>query len=86
MKEIVIAITGEELDFQLTRALARSLAEKGNAEASLVAWFDAKAGKHSPCCLKCEIGERPGWEVYGENHGGRVKVIFNAREYVFIYS
>ncbi|MGV1098476.1 AF1514 family protein [Thiovibrio sp. JS02] len=86
MKDISIAITGESLDFDQARAVAKALAERGNAEASLVAWLDGKAGRHSPCCVRCEIGNRPGWEVYGENHQGRVRIVINDREYVFIYT
>jgi len=86
MKDILIAISGEALDFQTARVVAGALAERGNEEATLIAWSDEKAKRHSPCCVKCEIGDRPGWEVYGENHGGRLKISINDGEYVFIYS
>jgi hypothetical protein len=36
--------------------------------------------------VECEINGKPGWEVYGENHGGGLKISFNQGEYVFIYS
>ncbi|MHB1016157.1 MAG: AF1514 family protein, partial [Desulfurivibrionaceae bacterium] len=51
-----------------------------------LAWYDAHREAHSPGCVQCEIKGRPGWEVYGENHGGRLKIIFNQGEYVFIQS
>lgn len=86
MIDIQIAITGAVLDFDAARAMAEALARQGNPETMLVAWFDRKKDTHSPCCVKCQIGEKPGWEVYGENHQGRLKIIINEREYVFIYS
>lgn len=86
MKDIFISITGMELDFDAARAISTALAEKGNEETTLVAWSDQKKNTHSPCCVRCEIGDKPGWEVYGENHEGRLKIIINDREFVFIYT
>ncbi|MGE4559854.1 MAG: AF1514 family protein [Desulfobulbus sp.] len=28
----------------------------------------------------------PGWEVYGRNHGGRLRIAFNQETIVLIYS
>ena len=86
MKDILISITGENLDFETARSIAFSLAGKGNNDTSLVAWHDSITQKHSPSCVRCEIGDRPGWEVYGENHAGRIRIIFNDRQYVFIHT
>lgn len=86
MTDIRIAITGIPLDFDTARSLARMLAERENPESSLVAWGDLRRQTHSPCCVKCEIGDRPGWEVYGENHEGRLRIAFNDQEYIFIHS
>ena len=86
MKDILIAITGAELDFAMARSMARIIGQRENGETDCLAWSDVRQGSHSPRCLQCEIKGRPGWEVYGENHGGRLKIIFNEGEYVFIYS
>jgi len=86
MQRIEAEISGVDLDFAAARAVAEQLARIGNREAELIAWADRAGGNHSPSCVKCVIGERPGWEVYGENHGGRVRVSLNQDAYVFIWS
>jgi len=86
MDKVRMIVSGIGLDFATARQLAQVLAEAGNPEAELIAWADAGQGTHSPSCVKCQIGERPGWEVYGENHGGRLWVNINNRAYVLIYS
>ncbi|HIJ89807.1 MAG: AF1514 family protein [Desulfobulbaceae bacterium] len=86
MKDILIAITGASLDFDLARSMARLIALRENGDTDCLAWSDAGRKSHSPGCVQCEIKGRPGWEVYGENHGGRLKIIFNQGEYVFIQS
>jgi hypothetical protein len=72
--------------FNRARGLAEALAARHNIETMLISWADRERGVHSPQCLKCEINGRPGWEVYGENHGGRVMIGVNDDQYVFIYS
>ncbi len=86
MKDILIAITGAVLDFDLARNMARIIAQQENGETDCLAWSDARQGRQSPGSVQCEIKGRPGWEVYGESHGGRLKISFNAGEYVFIHS
>jgi len=86
MKDILIAITGAELDFEMARSMARIVAQQDNGETDCLAWSDARQGRQSPGCVQCEIKGRPGWEVYGESHGGRFKIILNGGEYVFIHS
>jgi len=86
MKDILIAITGADLDFEMARSMARIIGQRENGETDCLAWSDVRQGSHSPRCLQCEIKGRPGWEVYGENHSGRLKIIFNEGEYVFIHS
>lgn len=86
MDEVRVAIRGVDLDFATVRRLAQALAEAGNPEAELIAWRDARQGTHSPSCVKCQIGDRAGWEVYGANHGGRLRVEINDGAYVLIYS
>lgn len=86
MKDILIAITGADLDFDSYRNMAGIVARQENEETDCLAWFDGPRNTHSPGSVQCEIRGRPGWEVYGENHGGRVRIIFNQGEYVFIHS
>lgn len=86
MKDILIAITGVELDFEMARKMASLIAQQENRETDCIAWADARQKKYSPSYVQCEINGKPGWEVYGENHGGWVKIVFNQGEYVFIYS
>ncbi len=86
MKDILIAITGVELDFEMARKMASIIAQQESRESDCIAWSDARQKSHSPSYVQCEINGRPGWEVYGENHGGWLKISFNDGEYVFIHS
>ena len=86
MEEIHLTVENTALDFDSARNMALNLAAKENEETMLIAWFDRKRDKHSPAVVFCEINGRPGWEVYGENHQGRIKIDINDREYVFIFS
>lgn len=86
MKDIYISVDGLALGYDLARNIAKTLAKRDNEETVLIAWFDRGKNTHSPSCVKCQIGDKPGWEVYGKNHGGRLKIIFGDGEYVFIYS
>jgi hypothetical protein len=86
MDAVHLSVEGMEVDFATARGLAQALAEAGNPETMLIAWGDRAGGTHSPCCVKCQFGDRPGWEVYGENHGGRLRISINQETYVLIYS
>lgn len=86
MKERNLYVEDSDLDFDSALEMARDLAAKENEETMLIAWFDRQRNKHSPAAVFCEINGRPGWEVYGENHQGRIKIIINNRQYVFIFS
>lgn len=86
MKEIHLRVEDPALDFDSALETARDLAEKDNEETMLISWFDRQRNKHSPAAVFCEINGKPGWEVYGENHQGRIKIILNDRQYVFIFS
>ena len=86
MKRIMINIQGEELDFSLARTIGDSLAARGSEYFTLVSWFDGQRDMHSPQCLHCEIKGEPGWEVYGKNHEGRLRISFNQEAIVLIYS
>ena len=86
MRSLNIEMNGTAPDFESARLRAESLATGENPETMLISWADRRRGVHSPQCLKCEIHGRPGWEVYGENHGGRLRISVNGEQYVFIYS
>ncbi len=86
MKEIQIIVTGEKIDFDLARSLARTIAARDNPDTDLISWFNRIENRHSPSCVHCEIGCRPGWEVYGENHGGRIRFELNNGDYILIFS
>ncbi len=86
MERVDIHISGYPVGFELARDIARLLAEEKNAMATLVSWNDAKRDIHSPQCLQCEIKGDPGWEVYGRNHEGRLRISINDDTFVFIYT
>ena len=86
MKAVQLHIKGMDCDFDLARNLSTRLAEQGDEETMLISWNDRERDIHSPQCLKCEIKGDPGWEVYGRNHGGRLRVDINDGMFVFIYS
>ncbi|MEN8200371.1 MAG: AF1514 family protein [Thermodesulfobacteriota bacterium] len=86
MEKIECDVSGYQLDFEQAREVAKVIGEKDNDFATLVSWCDRDKGVHSPCCLKCELKGKPGWEVYGENHEGRLRISFDADRFVFIYS
>lgn len=86
MKDIQIRIEGISPDFEIIRKMTDILAFQDNAFATLVAWNDRDRDVHSPQCLKCEIKGEPGWEVYGRNHEGRLRISVNSDQFVLIYS
>ena len=87
MEQVDLQLSGMAMDFELARRLATTLANQGQEEErSLIAWHDQHRNKHSPSCLQCEIKGEPGWEVYGRNHGGRLRISVNKDQYVFIFS
>ena len=86
MQNINIRVLGYEIDFGQARAMAEVLASKENDFATLISWNDKKKDIHSPQCLQCEIKGAPGWEVYGKNHDGRLRISINEDTFVFIYS
>lgn len=86
MQAVQIEISEYSIDYDQAKQMAELLALHDNEFATLVAWNDRKKGAHSPQCLKCEIKGDPGWEVYGRNHEGRLRISFNDDAFVFIYS
>ncbi|MFZ5758876.1 MAG: AF1514 family protein [Thermodesulfobacteriota bacterium] len=86
MHDVRIAIDGVAVDFETARGVAVAVAGRhGDEEPMLIAWSDRARGRHSPSCVKCELQGAPGWEVYGRNHGGRLRISVNEDAYVFIY-
>jgi len=86
MQHIALNVDGLVLDFSLARRLGDCLAGRENEDYTLISWFDRTRNIHSPQCLHCEIKGEPGWEVYGKNHGGRLRISFNDGAMVLIYS
>ena len=86
MDRIECIISGYSIDFEQAREVAKLIAEKDNEFTLLISWCDREKDVHSPCCLKCEFKGEPGWEVYGKNHEGRLRVSFDNDRFVFIYS
>ena len=86
MESVIVELSGYEIDFEQARQIAELLALRENEFTSLVSWCDQVKGVHSPQCLKCEIKGEPGWEVYGRNHEGRLRISFNKDAFIFIYS
>ncbi|NIA04717.1 MAG: hypothetical protein GWP11_01950 [Proteobacteria bacterium] len=86
MHNITVAIKGVKLDYNQAKRIAEIMALRDNESTMLVSWFDREQGTHSPQCLRCELEGAPGWEVYGRNHEGRLRISFNDDQFVFIYS
>jgi hypothetical protein len=86
MEKIEFRITGFEIDFERAKVVAKIIAERENEFATLMSWCDREKGVHSPHCLQCEIKGEPGWEVYGRNHDGRLRISFDDDRFVFIFS
>lgn len=86
MKEISVRISGYPVSREEAQEIGRLIAAKDNPETTVLARYNRETNSSSPCCLKGKFGDRPGWEVYGENHGGRLKINVNDGDYIFIFS
>ncbi|MBU0681495.1 MAG: AF1514 family protein [Proteobacteria bacterium] len=86
MANIAISVVGIDVDWDVARDLAYTIANRYDEEPMLMSWFDKATGKFSPSCCKCEMNDGPAWEIYGKNHGGRYRISVNDDAYVFIYS
>jgi len=86
MQDIDLFVNGCAVDFYTARKIALAVAGQDEEEPMLIAWNDKARDKHSPSCVQCEIKGAPAWEIYGRNHGGRLRISINHDDYVFIYS
>ncbi|MEN8133904.1 MAG: AF1514 family protein [Thermodesulfobacteriota bacterium] len=86
MKEIDIQISGCNVSQGQAQEIGQLLAEQDNPDSMVISRFNRAANACSPCCLKGALGEKPAWEVYGENHGGQLKITVNKGDYIFIFS
>ncbi len=86
MTRVDCRFDGYSPDFDQSRKIAEVIAAGGNEFTLLVSWCDREKGVHSPCCLKCEFDDVPGWEVYGRNHDGRLRISIDDDRFVFIFS
>lgn len=86
MERIDISIKGCALNFDMASKISRAIAERDDEDSMLICWNDRAREMHSPSGVLCEFDGTPGWEVYGENHGGRLRISINDDNYVFIYA
>jgi len=86
MQDIDLLVNGYAVDFDTARKIALAVAGQDEEEPVLIAWNDKGRDKHSPGCVQCEIKGAPAWEIYGRNHGGRLRISINNDDYVFICS
>ncbi len=86
MREIKINISGRDLGQAEAQKIGQVIAESDNPDTMVISRFNRFTKGCSPCCLKGDLGGKPGWEVYGENHGGRLKITVNDGDYVFVFS
>ncbi len=86
MQTITIEISEYALSQEQAQNIAQIIAAQDNADTTAISRYNRFTNACSPCCLKGPLGDKPGWEVYGENHGGRLKISFNNGDYIFIFS
>lgn len=86
MQEIKISVVGKEISQAEAQGLGQVIAQTDNPETMAISRYNRLANSCSPCCLGGHLGNKPGWEVYGENHGGRLRISINDGDYIFIFS
>ncbi len=86
MKEIDIQISGCKVSQEQAQQIGQVLAQLDNPDTMVISRFNCATNACSPCCLKGTLGGKPGWEIYGETHGGRLKITVNNGAYIFIFS
>ena len=86
MEGIQINISGCDISQEQAQKIGQLIAERNNPDTIVISRYNRIADACSPCCLGNDMGGKPGWEVYGENHGGRLKITVNDGDYVFIFS
>lgn len=85
MKPVALTLAGEPT-WDEAKVKAYNLACQDEDDPMLMSWFDRDTGKFSPSCCQCDIAEGAAWEVYGKNHGGRLRISINNDRFVFIYT
>ncbi len=83
MKPIALTLE-DDPTWDVAKAVALEFACADDEDPMLMAWFDQVTGKFSPSCCKCDIKDGPAWEIYGKNHGGRLRISINNDRFVFI--
>ena len=86
MREVDFSLEGYELDWNLAADIATLIARRENPDTMMIARCNRLTNSCSPCSLSGDLGGRPGWEVYGETHGGRLKITVNQGVFVFIFT
>ena len=87
MDQIELKASG--IDFETARNMANEQAHGRDVEGELLSWFDRKESRYSPWVppeCACNSEEHPYWERYAIHRGGRLKVMINDGEYIFIYA
>lgn len=81
---VEVNFANADLNFEQAKHIADAKANETCDSHMLLAWYDKKAGTHSPrvdCCSE----HKPGWLVYAESRGGNLTIDINSQEYVFVY-
>lgn len=84
METVAITSDSAALDLQAAQDLARQTARDIDADAMLLAWFDARAGKGYPD-VECGHADKPPWQVFADARGGNLTIDINNGDYTFIF-
>ena len=85
LKSLAVSMP-DDASWDEARDRAYALASTADEDPMLMSWFDQKTGKFSPSCCQCDLTDGAAWEVYGRNHGGRLRISINNDRFVFIYT
>ncbi len=83
MREIALTVSGIDPDFETAQALARIVAERRDAGAMLLAWWDRARRQASPDIPECQ--HQPAWLAYAKSRGARLMVNVNRGAYRFVF-
>jgi len=84
MENINIQKETANLDYETALALAKDEARGRLEDPMLLAWYEGKTGRFSPC-VECCGEDEPAWMVYARSRGGRLRVDLNQGQYIFIF-